>query len=59
MYVGDFSKAIIALRQGVQVEITNTGGDAFAKHQVMIKAHWRGGFAALQGKHFVNVSGVS
>jgi len=59
MCAGDLAETIIALRQGVQVEITNSGGDAFARHQVMIKPHWRGDFAALHGKHFVHVSGIS
>jgi hypothetical protein len=58
-YLGDFTEQTIGLRQGVKIELTQTGGDSFTKHQVLIKAVWRGDFVALQPRHLCYISGIN
>jgi hypothetical protein len=58
-YLGNFEEQAIGLRQGVKIELTQTDGDSFTKHQVLIKAVWRGDFVALQPRHLCYISGTS
>lgn len=57
-FAGDFSKMLFAIRQGMQLEVTTTGGDAFKKHQVAVKITWRGDIGIEQPSHFVRMVGI-
>lgn len=58
LVVGDFSKLIVGVRANAQVEISPTAGEAFAKHQIMVKITWRGDVAVAQPKAFCKVTGL-
>jgi len=57
--VGDFSQAILGLRQDALVELTNTGGNAFEKHQTLIKVTWRGDIGVEHADAFYDLAGVT
>ncbi len=57
--IGDYTKLIWGVRQGVVVETTNMGGDTFKKHQVAVKVHWRGDFAVEQVNAFRKFTDLS
>jgi len=57
--VGDFTKAVWGIRQEPLIEITNTGGDTFEKHQVGIKCTWRGDFGLLDEEAFCSLTGIT
>ena len=40
------------------IEVTTTGGDSFAKHQVRIKVTWRGDFAAMNPTAFCSLTDI-
>lgn len=56
--VGDFSKMVVALRQGMLIESTNSAGDSFARHQVWLKITMRGDIGQLRPNAFRRLSGV-
>ncbi len=58
LVVGDFSKLIVGVRAGAQVEVSAVAEDAFAKHQIMVKITWRGDIAVEQPKAFCKVTGL-
>jgi hypothetical protein len=53
LFIGDWSQAVFALRQGALVEVTTSGGDSFTKHQVLVKITFRGdvGFFDIGALH--------
>jgi len=57
--VADMSKAIIGLRQGVQIEVSTEAGTSFGDHSVWIKAHWRGDFGITHNEAFCTLSSIS
>jgi len=59
IYLGDFSQLLIGLRQGVNIEVSTNAGEAFERHQVLIKVTWRGDFNLAQEAHFVRLSGIT
>lgn len=58
LIVGDFTQALFGLRQSLLIEMTNDGGDAFAKHETWIKATFRGGFNIARS-HFERLEGLT
>lgn len=54
-FAGDFSKMLIGMREGMQLEVSTQAGDTFKKHQVAIKCTWRGDVAFEQPSHFAKV----
>ncbi|MCO8122929.1 phage major capsid protein, partial [Stieleria sp. TO1_6] len=57
--VGDFTKYLMGLRTGFQIETTTAAGEAFARHQVWIKATQRFDFTTLDDTAFHNLSGIT
>lgn len=57
--IGDFGQFIVGLRQSPTIEVTTEGGDSFTKHSVLIKAVWRGDFAATHQDAFCKLPGIS
>jgi HK97 family phage major capsid protein len=57
--IGDFSHLLWAIRNQAQIEVSNTAGDAFAKHQVLVKITWRGAFNVAYPKAFCKISGMT
>ena len=57
--MGDFSQALLGITENAQLEITTTGGDAFRKHQVLVKMTYRGDILALRPNHFLKITGTS
>lgn len=58
-FAGDFTKLLWGVRQGMQLEISTTAGDAFKKHQVAIKCTWRGDFALEQPAAFAKAVNIA
>lgn len=50
--IGDFSQMIWGVRAGLEIESTQTGGDSFQRHQVLVKVYWRGDFGVRQPSAF-------
>lgn len=50
--VGDFSRFALGLRQAASIEVTETGDEAFSRHQVLFKVWFRGDFACLDASAF-------
>ena len=60
LVVGDFKEAVLAVRQSLKIEATNSGGDnTFGKHQIAIKATFRGDFNAFHRAAFYRLVGIS
>lgn len=58
-FVGDWSRFALGIRQDPLIELTTEGGDAFEKHQVLIKLTWRGDFNTLDATAFHMLSGIT
>jgi HK97 family phage major capsid protein len=58
-FIGDFAKAALGVRSEALIEMSNTAGNAFAKHQVLIKITMRWDFAALHGAAFHVLTGIT
>ena len=58
-FAGDFSKLLWGIRQGMQLEVSTTSGDAFQKHQVHVKCTWRGDYAFEQPNAFVKAVNIA
>lgn len=58
-FAGDFTKLLWGVRQGMQLEISTTAGDAFKRHQVAIKCVWRGDFALEQPAAFAKAVNIA
>ena len=58
-FAGDFTKLLWGVRQGMQLEISTTAGDAFKKHQVIVKCTWRGDFALEQPAAFAKAVNIA
>jgi HK97 family phage major capsid protein len=58
--LGDFEQVIVGVRlDGMRVEVTTTGGDAFSEHKVLVKATWRGDVQFMHANHIVKLTGIS
>lgn len=57
--VGDFQQLLWGLRQGVLLEVTTQGSDAWEKHGVEIKATWRGDFGVMRADAFQTLTGIT
>jgi len=57
--LADWQTVMIGLRQDVRIEFSTDAGDAFDKHQMRIKATWRGDVAAEHGDHIVRLTGAT
>jgi HK97 family phage major capsid protein len=57
--LGDFTKFAMALRSSPLVEATQVGGDAFERHQVLIKITSRIDFVALDSSAFHSLEGLT
>jgi|GEM_PF-2009241 len=57
--LGDFSKFAMGLRSSPLVEATQVGGDAFERHQVLIKITARIDFVALDASAFHALEGLT
>ena len=57
--VGDFSQAAWCMRHGVRFEVSTEAGDAFAKHQMIVKMYLRFDFASLNDTAFRRISGLT
>ncbi|MDY0104037.1 MAG: phage major capsid protein [Lentimicrobium sp.] len=58
-FTGDFSKMLFAMREGMQVEVSTTAGDAFKKHSVAIKITWRGDIGIEQETQFCKIININ
>jgi HK97 family phage major capsid protein len=59
-FVGDFSQAAVALRTGVQLEATRTGGsDTFSKMKVLIRAYTRLDIVFFRPTFFTRIVGIT
>jgi HK97 family phage major capsid protein len=56
--MGDFSNLMLGLRQSAQLEISREAGDAFKKHQLLIKLTFRGDAVPLRPKAFCKITGL-
>jgi len=52
VYYGDWSSLLVALWGGMLIESTNSGGDAFAKHQLWVKATMEADIAVRHPESF-------
>jgi len=57
--VGDFTLAMLAMRMGAMIEVTTSGGDAFSKHQVLVKITLRFDCHLAQGTAFHALNGIT
>jgi len=57
--LGDFTSLLWGVRAEPQIEVSNFAGDAFAKHQYLIKITWRGDFGVSYPKAFCKVTGMT
>jgi len=56
--VGQWDALLIGLRQGIMLEVSTTAGDAFSKHEVLIKATMRAD-VNIAAPFFVPMTGIS
>lgn len=58
-FVGDFNQAAVAMRTGIQLEATRTGGsDTFAKMKVLIRAYMRADIVFFRPTFFTRIVGI-
>jgi HK97 family phage major capsid protein len=58
-FVGDYSQAAVALRSGVQLEATRTGGtDTFSKMKVLVRAYLRADVVFFRPSFFTRIVGI-
>lgn len=57
--VGDFSQAILGVRQNIMIEKTSEGGDTFKKHQIGLKITMRGDLVLARPTAFCVLSGIT
>lgn len=59
LFIGDWSQFVFALRQDATIEVSTQAGDAFAKHQMLIKLTWRGDVGCLNSSAFHVLKGIT
>ena len=59
LFVGDWSQFVFAVRQDAMLEVTTTGGDSFSKHQLLVKATFRGDVGCLDETAFQCLTGLT
>lgn len=57
--IGDFSRYAMGLRTAPLVEATNSGGDAFETHSILVKITCRFDFAPLDASAFHSLTGLT
>lgn len=57
-YIGDFKQLLYGIRQNVEIEITNQGGDTFKQVESLIRATMRLSVAVLRENHFTKIEGI-
>jgi HK97 family phage major capsid protein len=57
--VGDFSQFLMAMKAGPVVEVSTTAGNAFEKHQVLVKVFQRIDFVPLRTDAFYGLTGIT
>ena len=57
--VGDFANFALGLRSAARIEVSADAGETFQRHQVAIKAWWRGNFTTLDPSAFHKRTGVT
>ncbi len=57
--LGGFGSMMMGLRQDAQLEVTREGGDAFEKHQLLVKVTARLDFALAWPRHIVLMSEIT
>jgi HK97 family phage major capsid protein len=59
LYLGNFGTgAVFGIRQDVSIEISNTAGNAFSKHQTLIKCLMRCGFRIIRADDFQVITAI-
>jgi HK97 family phage major capsid protein len=58
LYMGDFTKVAIMLRQQLTIETSRAAGDAFQRNQTWVRAILRADIAVLRPKAFYVLTGV-
>ena len=59
LFIGDWSQLALGIRTDATLEVTNTGGEAFSKHQLLIKLTFRGDVACLHSGAFQCLKGIT
>ena len=57
--IGQWDNLVFGLRQEFMLEATTTGGDAFTKHQLLIKITFRGDVGVSQAGAFHRLDGIT
>ena len=58
VFMGDFTQAAVAVRQGITIETSRVADDAFAKNQTLIRAIMRADIVYFRASHFGRLIGV-
>lgn len=58
VFMGDFTQAAVAIRQGITIETSRVADDAFHKNQTLIRAIMRADIAWFRPAHFGRLIGV-
>jgi HK97 family phage major capsid protein len=58
VFMGDFTQAAVAIRQGITIETSRVADDAFAKNQTLIRAIMRADIVYFRPAHFGRLIGV-
>jgi len=56
--LGDFSQIIMAVRLGLELEVSRDAGEFFGKDQSVLKVRWRGDFGVAHADHLCKITGL-
>jgi HK97 family phage major capsid protein len=59
LFLGDFSSLLIGLRESIRIEVSTEAGDAFKKHQLLVKCYARLDSTILRPDHIARLSGIT
>jgi HK97 family phage major capsid protein len=59
LFIGDFTNLVLGFRENIRIELSQEAGDAFKKHQVLIKAYARLDGTILRPDHIARLSGIT
>jgi HK97 family phage major capsid protein len=57
--MGDFSKVIFGVREDINIEVSLAAGEAFERHQALIKVTWRGDVTLERENQFTKLTGIT
>lgn len=57
-FVGDFNQLVVGIRQNAFIELSTIAGNAFQKHQVLLKVTLRGTIGVLRPTHFARLVNI-